>query len=122
MHSPRQCPRLAYYIREDGVRLSKARFTIAGHSAGNDEEGFSAAALQKGETIKLGDSRPFSVGLSPDLHADVREGQIRKRAWGPLQQRFLSPRILHFTKGQLYWEYIGEAHSETVTHLTIRGH
>jgi hypothetical protein len=94
-----------------GDVYQNSHVTIAAHAAGNDEEGFLSVALQKRETIRLGDSRPFFVALSPNLNADVTESQLCKRAW-VLQERFLSPRIIHFTKGQLYWETIGEIRSE----------
>lgn len=94
-----------------GDVYQKAHFTIAAHSAGNDEEGFLAAALRKRETVRLGGPRPFFVSLGPDLNADVTESQLCRRAW-VLQERFLSPRIIHFTDGQLYWETVGEAYSE----------
>jgi Heterokaryon incompatibility protein (HET) len=95
-----------------GDVYQKARVTLAAHAAGDDEQGFLAATLQKRNTIQLKDySRPIFVSLGPDLNADVTESQLCKRAW-VLQERFLSPRIIHFTKGQLYWETIGEARSE----------
>ncbi|KAF1961673.1 HET-domain-containing protein, partial [Byssothecium circinans] len=79
-----------------GDVYQNARFTIAAHCARHDDEGFLSAALQKRETLALGDARPFF---------------LCKRAW-VLQERFLSSRTFHFTEGHVYWETIEGVYSE----------
>lgn len=43
------------------------------------------------------------IGIYDQSEFWIDEGPLAKRAW-TLQERFLSPRILHFTNSQLIWE------------------
>lgn len=57
--------------------------------------------LMNGEQSQLHFTR---YGTSSSrLQYDIERGPLAKRAW-TLQERYLSPRILHFTKSQLIWE------------------
>ncbi|KAF1918219.1 heterokaryon incompatibility protein-domain-containing protein [Ampelomyces quisqualis] len=50
-----------------------------------------------------------------DLIHPLTESPIAERAW-VIQERFLSPRILHFTTDQLFWECAGTYACETFPH------
>ncbi|KAI1390228.1 ER membrane protein SH3-domain-containing protein [Hypoxylon trugodes] len=43
---------------------------------------------------------------------DVNGAPLSTRGW-VVQERFLSPRIVHFTKNQMYWECLESTHCET---------
>ncbi|KAL7790949.1 heterokaryon incompatibility protein domain-containing protein [Trichoderma ceciliae] len=49
------------------------------------------------------------------FHRDVEEGILNQRAW-VLQERALSPRIIHFTKTQTYWECGSVVRAECLVH------
>lgn len=52
-----------------------------------------------------------------DFHGDVEESELNQRGW-VLQERALSPRTVHFTKNQTYWECGNGVRSETLAKLT----
>lgn len=88
--------------------FAKAYCTIAATSAENSWDGFllresvgNAAKLVDGSTdpqVSI-----YVCELDRDFGADVIAGALNRRAW-VLQERALSPRIIHFTAGQTYWE------------------
>jgi len=83
-----------------------AKFTIAGHCAGDDSEGFLSLALSKRDAVAHHTS-VYSVGLCrpPNPEVDITNSGLSRRGW-VLQERFLSTRTLHFTPGQIYFETI----------------
>ncbi|KAH7374164.1 heterokaryon incompatibility protein-domain-containing protein [Cadophora sp. MPI-SDFR-AT-0126] len=58
-------------------------------------------------TVESTLSRPvtFDINCLAHVHwnADVENAPVNKRGW-VLQERLLSPRLLHYTENQLYWE------------------
>jgi hypothetical protein len=50
-----------------------------------------------------------------DIRNPLVDSPIAKRAW-VIQERFLSPRVLHFTSDQLFWECAGTYACETFPH------
>ena len=58
------------------------------------------------------DSFSITDRLLSTFKEDVRSGTLSQRAWC-LQERVLSPRILHFGKSQLHWECISGCWSES---------
>jgi hypothetical protein len=84
---------------------SSAYVTIAATSSKSDE-GF----LHRSPTYfaRLPDSvelrqAAFLSRMEGDFERDVEKGELNQRAW-VLQERFLSPRIIHFASAQTYWE------------------
>ncbi|OCK78122.1 HET-domain-containing protein, partial [Lepidopterella palustris CBS 459.81] len=65
-------------------------------------------------SAKDGAFASFSITdrLLSTFEEDVRGGTLSQRAWC-LQERILSPRILHFGKHQLHWECISGCWSES---------
>jgi hypothetical protein len=46
---------------------------------------------------------PMLAKWAKNFDRDLEEGELNQRAW-VLQERALSPRTIHFTAGQTYWE------------------
>lgn len=87
-----------------GDIFRNAEVTFAVHCAADDSEGFLQEALSKREAIQarvcgkaVGICRPL------DPENDVTRSDLSRRGW-VLQERFLSMRTLHFTRGLVYWE------------------
>ncbi|EXJ57659.1 uncharacterized protein A1O5_12449 [Cladophialophora psammophila CBS 110553] len=60
---------------------------------------------------KNGENRPFYCVDYEDWAKNVSRGPLNGRSW-VLQERLLSPRVLHFGADQLYWECSGLEASE----------
>ncbi|KAJ2901407.1 hypothetical protein MKZ38_001889 [Zalerion maritima] len=54
--------------------------------------------------------------IDVDVWRSVNDLPLNRRAW-VLQERLLSPRILHFTASQIFWECREETSCEAVSHL-----
>ncbi|KAI3317551.1 HET-domain-containing protein [Xylariaceae sp. AK1471] len=85
--------------------------TIAATRATNSEAGF-LGSRSFTQTVKLSDVKPgvhddTTININAcqrrSFSNDVDEGPLNRRAW-VLQERVLSPRTLHFTDHQIYWE------------------
>ncbi|KAI0466048.1 heterokaryon incompatibility protein-domain-containing protein [Xylaria cf. heliscus] len=85
--------------------------TIAATRASNSEAGF-LGPRSFTRTVKLphtipGVHDPFTARIYAcqrrSFSNDVDDGPLNRRAW-VLQERVLSPRTLHFTEHQVYWE------------------
>ncbi|TRX91111.1 hypothetical protein FHL15_008093 [Xylaria flabelliformis] len=85
--------------------------TIAATRAPNSETGF-LGPRSFTQTVKLpgkilGPHNPFTADIYAcqrrSFASDVDDGPLNRRAW-VLQERILSPRTLHFTEHQVYWE------------------
>ncbi|KAI1345809.1 heterokaryon incompatibility protein-domain-containing protein [Xylaria sp. FL0043] len=85
--------------------------TIAATRAANSEAGF-LGPRSFTHTVELAEVVPgVDDPVSGSIYAclrrsfanDVDEGPLNRRAW-VLQERVLSPRTLHFTENQMYWE------------------
>ncbi|KAI1330930.1 heterokaryon incompatibility protein-domain-containing protein [Xylariaceae sp. FL0255] len=94
--------------------FSSAYCTLAATSAENCDSGLARQQRQHTFTyVRAPEGQWTCVSTNiADFDKDVNEADLNKRAW-VLQERFLSPRILHFTTTQLYGEcgediYAGE--------------
>ncbi|KAI1287169.1 heterokaryon incompatibility protein-domain-containing protein, partial [Xylaria venustula] len=82
--------------------------TIAATRAANSEAGF-LGARSFTDTVRLAgvssgvDDRNVYACQRRSFANDVDDGPLNRRAW-VLQERVLSPRTLHFTEHQVYWE------------------
>jgi hypothetical protein len=87
--------------------FASAYCTIAATSASGSCEGFLVSRANNSSImISDVDQSDLLVYVSPfddNFRHDVEEGDLNKRAW-VLQERALSPRTIHFTKGHTYWE------------------
>lgn len=89
--------------------FANAYCTIAATSAANSHEGFLDRHPSGHRPVKLqgiGKAGPFSVYIgrnTDNFDHDVEEGILSQRGWA-FQERALSPRTLHFTATQIYWE------------------
>lgn len=87
--------------------FASAYCTIAATSAENSNEHFLPRLGKK--FVKLVDNStgtPFSVyacEVGGSFNDDVEDGVLNKRGW-VYQERALSPRTIHFTATQTYWE------------------
>ncbi|KAF2140810.1 uncharacterized protein K452DRAFT_359265 [Aplosporella prunicola CBS 121167] len=97
------------YLWIDALKMGdvygQALFTIAAHCAIDDSEGFLANSLSKRRAVEynLDSATTIQIYRPPDMDMDVTGSQLCKRGW-VLQERFLSPRTIHFTEGQIYYE------------------
>ncbi|OCL07487.1 HET-domain-containing protein [Glonium stellatum] len=91
-----------------GDVYANAYFTIAATRGEDSTVGFLGPrdirhAVKIMENAKGGDYRSFYLAPRNRFATDVDESRLARRAW-VLQERILSPRILHFTDKQIYWE------------------
>lgn len=77
--------------------FKNAYCTIAATSATNSDEGF-----LKGAVIAP-NPESWKKNFATEFKSSVESGVLNKRAW-VLQERVLSPRIIHFTEEQIFWE------------------
>ena len=88
--------------------FANAFCTIAATSAKDSWDGFLVSQSVK-QSVKLIDGSvdpPLSVyacEVGGNFNNDVGSGGLNQRAW-VLQERALSPRTIHFTAAQTYWE------------------
>ena len=84
--------------------FASAYCTIAATNTVDPSQGFLGPRLGK-RFIKLPTPVPLYVSkLRAGFSEDVEQGELNKRAW-VLQERALSPRIIHFVNnGPAYWE------------------
>ncbi|RDW87242.1 hypothetical protein BP5796_02936 [Coleophoma crateriformis] len=80
--------------------------TIAVHTAHSDDQGFLSDIYQGPISVSLQrqyHERVLNVTLRNDFRAQVDRSQLSGRGW-VFQERFLSPRTLHFTSTSMFWE------------------
>lgn len=79
---------------------SNAHFTIAAHAAEDADDGFLEKSLSEPQTLRfgVGTEQEYTLRTPADFHVDVERSQLSRRGW-VLQERYLSSRILHFTRG-----------------------
>jgi hypothetical protein len=97
-----------------GQVYESAVCTIAVHNARDDSEGFLAQSLLPPPPILLGDEQKgglFYVSLRSNFKAEVDHSELSGRGW-VLQERFLSPRTLHFTQESIFFEDASGVKSE----------
>lgn len=89
-----------------GQVFSNAYCTIAATSAASSDQGFLSRQTDPSSFVSM---RTPSGGLlhigefMENYHQDLEMAPLNTRGW-VLQERALSPRTLHFTKTQVYWE------------------
>ena len=85
--------------------FSSAYCTIAATSATGWNEGF-LERKSSIQSVQVQDASGNGIYVSNNVgnfHDDVDDGKLNKRGW-VLQERVLSPRIIHFTEKHTYWE------------------
>ena len=83
--------------------FASAYFTIAATSPTHSREGFLGVQTNsKDLLVRDGEDRVAYIS-SLDFDRDVENTALYKRAW-VTQERFLSPRTIHFSRGQVYGE------------------
>ena len=100
--------------------FASAYCTIAATSATNSVDGFLIPRSVK-RFVRLQDNKDSQLyayvsEVSEDFDHDVEQGELNKRAW-VLQERALSPRTIHFTAGQTYWECGSVVRCETLVQM-----
>ena len=85
-----------------GDVYANAYLTIAASAARDGSEGFLNDRVIA-RPIQLGGPQPFFATDGVTLENDADKSPLNSRAW-VFQERILSPRTLHFTKCQAYWE------------------
>lgn len=93
-------------------------FNISADHSGNSDGGcFKDRLAYKITPCPYDDPKVGQVYLVPrfDLTRPLVESPLAKRAWVS-QERFLSPRILHFTEEQMFWECASLYACETFPH------
>lgn len=98
-----------------------AYLTIAASAVPNSDSSFLCGRETTPKVVKLpqnddtvGDwSLYVEEQYSRSFRKDADEAPLNKRAW-VLQERILSPRILHFTRTQVYWECWSRVEYETL--------
>ncbi|RDW73552.1 hypothetical protein BP6252_07459 [Coleophoma cylindrospora] len=98
--------------------------TIAVHTAHSDDQGFLSDIHQGPISVPLQrqyHERVLDVTLRSDFRAQVDRSQLSGRGW-VFQERFLSPRTLHFTSRSMFWEDgFGVRSEEDEISDTVRG-
>ena len=94
--------------------------TIAATSAKDSTKGFLIPRSVK-QSARLQDNKNSQLyvyvsEVSEDFDDDVEKGELNKRAW-VLQERALSPRTIHFTETQTYWECGSVIRCETLVQM-----
>jgi hypothetical protein len=87
--------------------FASAYFSIAATSAKDSNQGFLTPRSAE-KFVKLQDSEDSQLYAyvsmeTENFDRDLERGELNQRAW-VLQERALSPRTIHFTTGQTYWE------------------
>lgn len=87
--------------------------TLAIHHPSSNTEGFLSSALKEPQIVEVNlrpagcsvRDAPFTsfLRLPGIFELDVDDSPLSQRGW-VLQERFLSMRILHFAKSEIYWE------------------
>lgn len=96
--------------------------TIAATSAKGSEEGFLTPRPVK-QCVrlvgKIADAQfnVYACEVDGKFNDDVEDGVLNKRGW-VLQERALSPRTIHFTATQTYWECGSVIRSENLIQMT----
>lgn len=106
------------WLREAAVMgeiYAKAYCTLAATSARDSNDGL-FIPRPASQSVKLndlsGDSPvSFYASIEDRFEHDLHDGDLNNRGW-VLQERFLSPRIIHFTAVQTFWECGSDRYSE----------
>jgi hypothetical protein len=98
-----------------GEIYEKSYCTLAAASA-KDSNGGLFFPRTLGRSVKLTDSSGdspviFYASAEDRFGVDLHEGGLNSRGW-VLQERLLSPRIIHFTATQTFWECGSDRYSE----------
>jgi Heterokaryon incompatibility protein (HET) len=110
-----------YESERMGKVFASAYCTIAATSAKGSNEGFLIPRSVK-QSVRLVDKSAgatFSVyacEVGTNFDCDVENGILNTRGW-VLQERALSPRTIHFTKTQTYWECGSVIRCENLTQM-----
>lgn len=108
--------------KTESVRMGdlyrNASVTVAATRAKNSEAGFlgprertRVAKIPRNSIDDEAGALNVYIGHRRSFEDDVDNGPLNKRAW-VFQERILSPRTLHFTKSQVYWECWTKHHGE----------
>jgi Heterokaryon incompatibility protein (HET) len=81
--------------------FASAYCTIAASSAKNSTEGFLIPRPVK-QAVRLADN-VYACEVGQNFDHDIESAVLNQRGW-VLQERALSPRTIHFTATQTYWE------------------
>ena len=98
-----------------GDVYANAFCTISATAAEGSTDGF-LKPRELTAPIRLDQSHPFFVTDGANVREDVNKSNLNSRGW-VFQERYLSPRILHFAKSQVYWECGAGVHCETLARL-----
>jgi hypothetical protein len=107
-----------------GDVYANAYITIAATRGEDSTAGFLGPrdirqAVKINEKVKEGRNyRTFYIAPRNKFATDVDESRLARRAW-VLQERILSPRILHFTNKQIYWECWTKHQGEDLDDLAL---
>ncbi|KAH6665936.1 hypothetical protein B0J14DRAFT_660071 [Halenospora varia] len=97
--------------------FSSACCTIAASSANSSDGFLGSRSTRNFVTIPTASDGPYYIcDTIDDFRTDVEEGLLNRRGW-VLQERALSPRTIHFTSNQAYWECGEGIRSETLSKL-----
>jgi hypothetical protein len=103
--------------RKMGEVYSNAFVTIAATCAGSYSDGFLGPRNFIDPTRITSGKESFWIGSQHSFAKDVDESDLASRAW-VLQERVLSPRTLHFTETQVYWECWTDHKGEDMDNLS----
>ncbi|KAI0121047.1 heterokaryon incompatibility protein-domain-containing protein [Xylariales sp. AK1849] len=103
------------YIIQDGDDWNKeskrmeavfasAYCTVAATAATNSRSGFLKKEITDSASVKPGTGSGVNAPIvSADFDHDINKAPLNKRAW-VMQERYLSPRTIHFSKSRVYGE------------------